>query len=89
MTTLELIKQARKCADSYGCDECIYYNTGECNSVMMERLADRLEKAFDEIHKDCSNCKYKELGTEENPCHSCFGCYGDGDNQWKWRGDAE
>lgn len=58
MTTSELIDLADYCAETY-CNVCKHYKVNCWGTFdLIEKLRNRLDKAYGDIEKDCYSCKH-------------------------------
>ena len=83
MTTSELIDLADDCAQTY-CEVCKQYKVNCWGTFdLIEKLRNRLEKAFDDLNrvksctKTCANYDGLKGGCQKFDC------------DYKWRGDSE
>lgn len=72
MKTLELIKIRNECYNGADCEndfDCPFNYLNECREALAKRLADRLEKAYNDLGKsECVTCKW----AEECNQHDCI-----------------
>lgn len=85
MKTAELIELANDCAETY-CDVCEHYKVNCWGYFdLIEKLRNRLEKAYGDILKDCYSCKHYDT---DNLCKYHTQCVMSADDTvWEWRGN--
>ena len=85
MKTSELIRIAHKCGDrTFKCEkECPFYNDNEsCVQKLLNAIAEKLEKALEDMRDKCSTCVHSGVPAHCSPCAECSPY-----EKWKWRGE--
>lgn len=90
MTTEKLIELAEYCTkrnfNSYSsCEDCPYDNKVLCQDMLLLDVAQRLDKAYEELKEQgyCSTCKYSKICSGDGDADT--GC--NGSDKWEWAGD--